>query len=90
MSDHVETNTAKAVGSKVLLPIFAPGEQAANPKGFTDFNDLANKSVLGKEGIERQVRSIVDSVIEKHQARIAQQQERVQQQTRPRRAAKIG
>lgn len=82
---------AKAVGGKVLLPIFAPGEQAANPKGFTDFNDLANKSVLGKEGIERQVRSIVDSVIEKHQARIAQQQEHVQkQEQRPRRAAKIG
>jgi putative DNA primase/helicase len=82
---------AKAVGGKVLLPIFAPGEQAANPKGFTDFNDLANKSELGKEGIERQVNSIVDSVIEKHQARIEQQQERVQQQQeRPRRTAKIG
>jgi phage/plasmid primase-like uncharacterized protein len=82
---------SEAVGGKVLLPIFAPGEQAANPKGFTDFNDLANKSVLGKEGIERQVRSIVDSVIEKHQARIAQQQERVQkQEQRPRRTAKIG
>ena len=45
---------AKAVGGKALLPIFAPGEQAANPKGFTDFNDLATKSVLGREGIERQ------------------------------------
>jgi putative DNA primase/helicase len=30
---------ARAVGGKLLLPIFAPGEQAANPKGFTDFND---------------------------------------------------
>lgn len=80
---------AKATGGKVLLPIFAPGEQAANPKGFTDFNDLATKSALGKEGIDRQVRSVVGSVIEKHQARIEQQQERVQQQ-RLRRAAKIG
>ncbi|MEX3547661.1 MAG: zincin-like metallopeptidase domain-containing protein [Burkholderia sp.] len=80
---------AKATGDKVLLPIFAPGEQAANPKGFTDFNDLATKSALGKEGIDRQVRSVVGSVIEKHQARIEQQQERVQEQ-RPRRAAKIG
>lgn len=82
---------AKAVGGKVLLPIFAPGEQAANPKGFTDFNDLANNSVLGKEGIERQVCSIIDSVIEKHQAQIEQQQECIQkQEPRPRRAAKNG
>lgn len=82
---------AKAVGGKILLPIFAPGEQAANPKGFTDFNDLANKSELGQEGIDRQVRPIVESVIEKHQARNVeeQKQERVQQQERPRRAAKI-
>lgn len=83
---------AKAVGGKVLLPIFAPGEQAANPKSFTDFNDLANKSELGKEGIERQVNSIVDAVIEKHQAQSEKQQEQERvQQTRPRRrAAKIG
>jgi putative DNA primase/helicase len=46
---------ARAVGGRALLPIFAPGEQAANPRGFTDFNDLAAKSVLGKEAVERQV-----------------------------------
>ena len=69
---------AKAVGGKVLLPIFAPGEQAANPKGFTDFNDLANKSVLGREGIERQVNFLVDSVIVKHQVQIHQTQEQQQ------------
>jgi putative DNA primase/helicase len=107
---------AKAVGGKVLLPIFAPGEQAypenlepvtpvkaragelsdeqkeaiAKMKSFTDFNDLATKSLLGKEGIERQVRSVVFSVIDKHPARIEQPQELVQQQAqRPRRAAKI-
>jgi putative DNA primase/helicase len=66
-------------------------EAIAKMKSFTDFNDLATKSVLGKEGIERQVRSVVFSVIDKHQARIEQQQERVQQQEqRPRRVAKIG
>lgn len=61
-------------------------------KGKTDFNDLANKSVLGKEGIDRQVRAAVHDVIEKHQARIEQQQQRVQRQDQPlqpRRAAKI-
>ena len=49
-------------------------------------------SVLGKEGIDRQVRAAVHDVIEKHQARIEQQQQRVQRQDQPlqpRRAAKI-
>ena len=82
---------AKAVGGKALLPIFAPGEQAAEPKGFTDFNDLATKSVLGREGIERQVRSVVDDVIERHQAHcveLPQQVEKLEQ--RLRRAVKVG
>jgi len=35
--------------------------------------------VLGKEGIERQVRSVVFSVIDKHQARIEQHKALVQQ-----------
>ncbi|MBI3407650.1 MAG: DUF1738 domain-containing protein [Planctomycetes bacterium] len=144
---------AKAVGGKVLLPIFAPGEASypkelppVTPQAYrehlsatktledaqnepervqlteqqtaelksaqlsaeqlaalnamkrhTDFNDLATKSELGHEGIHRQVNSIVDAVIEKHQAQIEQQErhqarDRVQepQQERPRRAAKIG
>ncbi len=83
---------AKAVGGKLLLPIFSPGEQLSNPKGFTDFNDLATKSELGKEGIDRQVRSIVGALIENHEARIIElkQQERMQRQDQqPRRAAKI-
>lgn len=61
-------------------------------KGKTDFNDLANKSVLGKEGIDRQVRAVVHDAIDKHQVRIEQQQQRVQRQDQPlppRRAAKI-
>jgi putative DNA primase/helicase len=32
-------------------------------KQFTDFNDLANRSVFGRDGIERQVRAAGDSVI---------------------------
>ena len=79
---------AKATGGKVLLPIFALGEQAANPKGFTDFNDLATKSALGKEGIDRQVRNVVGSIVEEQQARI-QQHVRAQQCHGPLRAAKV-
>ena len=55
---------AHMTGGRVLLPIFAPGEQAADPKGCTDFNDLACKSRLGMEGLERQVLPVVQSAIE--------------------------
>jgi putative DNA primase/helicase len=57
---------ATATGGTTLLPIFAPGELIRDPKGFTDFNDLAAKSALGMEGLGRQVRMVVDAVIEKH------------------------
>ncbi len=72
--------TAKAVGGTVLLPIFAPGEQSGDPKGFTDFNDLANKSTLGKEGVERQAKAAVEIAIEKQKATIEQKQEQKQQE----------
>lgn len=61
-------------------------------KGFTDFNDLATKSSLGREGLDRQVRAEVGLAIEKHQERIEQKRlEQVQTQTQtekhqPRRA----
>ncbi|MBL8366991.1 MAG: DUF1738 domain-containing protein [Candidatus Accumulibacter sp.] len=78
---------ARAVGGKLLLPIFAPGEQAANPKGFTDFNDLATKSGLGQEGLARQVCSVVDDVLERQQGsgieeRRGSRQERHEQERR--------
>lgn len=105
---------AKLVGGRVLLPIFAPGENSfpadieqvtpalyrerqepgsalsseqvavlARMKQFTDFNDLATKSELGRDGVDRQVRSFVDHAIEKHSlAQVErQQQERIQTQT---------
>nr|WP_011304089.1 zincin-like metallopeptidase domain-containing protein [Sphingomonas sp. A1]BAE19704.1 TraC [Sphingomonas sp. A1] len=86
---------AKAVGGKAIFPIFAPGEQQANPKGFTDFNDLANKSELGSDGLKRQVGAAVGQVLieegrrqqqEQRQERAVKQQ---QQPERPRRAARI-
>lgn len=83
---------AEATGGRVLLPIFAPGEQAADPKGYTDFNDLANRSVLGREGIDRQVRCVVEAVVAKRQAGVEPERlERVQTPApRMRRAAAIG
>ncbi|WP_322075499.1 zincin-like metallopeptidase domain-containing protein [Burkholderia cenocepacia] len=71
---------AHAVGGTAFFPIFAPGEQAGNPKGFTDFNDLAQKSTLGVDGLERQVQAAVGKAIEKHQARAEQQNQQQEQQ----------
>lgn len=83
---------ARAVGGgKLLLPIFAPGEQAANPKSFTDFNELATRSVLGQEGIARQVRSVVDDLIECQQGRSVEGLARGERQEQAvRRVAKVG
>nr|MBS0020896.1 toprim domain-containing protein [Gammaproteobacteria bacterium] len=54
---------AEAVGGRALFPIFAPGEQSADPKAFTDFNDLASKSALGRAGVARQVKAAVKKVL---------------------------
>ena len=79
---------ARAVGGKWLLRIFVPGEQAANPKGSTDFNDLATRSVLGQEGVARQVRSVVDDVIEWQRGRSGQELQRGQRQEQGRRLSR--
>lgn len=41
-------------------------------KRLTDFNDLATKSSLGREGLERQVNNAVSKVIEQHQVKVQQ------------------
>lgn len=53
---------AQAVKGTAVFPIFAPGEQAGDPKRFSDFNDLASKSVLRQDGVKRQVNSVVENV----------------------------
>jgi putative DNA primase/helicase len=63
---------AKAVNGHVVFPIFAPGEQSENPKSFSDFNDLAVKSSLGAEAVERQVRVVVETAITGRQPIIEQ------------------
>jgi putative DNA primase/helicase len=56
---------ARAVSGTCFFPVFAKGEQTADSKDFKDFNDLAAKSVLGKEGLEAQVKAVVSSALEK-------------------------
>ena len=63
---------AGAVSGTAMFPIFAPGEQTADSKAFKDFNDLATKSILGKDGLERQVKAVVSAAIEKQQAQTRQ------------------
>lgn len=110
---------AALVGARVMLPIFAPGENSfpdgmdpVTPERFrehiatgmtlaedqlaalavmrkhTDFNDMAKNSVLGHAGLARQVKPLVDAVIERHRAaRIDEQQSlgRAEQEVRPKR-----
>lgn len=81
---------AFAVGGTALFPIFAPGEQSANPKDFTDFNDLANKSVLGIDGLKRQIKCAVSLAIENYQRGKVEQTERhARKQTQQVRKVKV-
>jgi len=76
---------AKSVNGTAIFPIFAPGEQKNNPSKFTDYNDLANNSVLGREGIKRQVKSVISKVLaDRENAQkqaIRETQNKVKQQT---------
>ncbi|MFZ0255855.1 MAG: toprim domain-containing protein, partial [Gammaproteobacteria bacterium] len=78
---------AEAVDGRALFPIFAPGEQRADPKAFTDFNDLATKSTLGQAGVERQVKAAVKKVLLDQGER---QQTKHLAQAKRRRPARIG
>ena len=72
-------DAAHAVNGMALFPIFAPDEQQANPKQFSDFNDLAIKSALGPEGVKRQIKPIVDDVIRKQNIKSELRQDRQKQ-----------
>lgn len=63
-------------------------------KAHTDFNDLATRSALGREGVERQVKAEVGRVIreaeQKRERTQEQEKKHVQEQEqKPRRAARI-
>lgn len=58
---------ARAVRGLMLLPVFAHAQQEADRKGFTDFNDLARKSVQGEEAVVRQVGAVMDQAVRDQQ-----------------------
>lgn len=50
---------AQAVNGTVVFPTFLPADVKADPRAWTDFNDLA-RSALGPEGVARQIRPVFD------------------------------
>lgn len=72
---------ALAVGGKAIFPVFAPGEQDSDMSRFTDFNDLATNSSLGKEAVKRQAGAAISKALElseKKKLELNQVQERSQ------------
>lgn len=51
---------AKLVGGIAVFPTFAPEEQSRDH--LNDFNDLANKSILGMDAVKKQVGCAIDQV----------------------------
>ena len=72
---------AEAVGGKAVHPIFAPGEQAADPKRFTDFNDLEQNSSLGRAGVERQVKAALQTAQQTSQQTLPPPKHRLDEET---------
>ena len=52
----------------------------AKMKNFTDFNDLATKSAFGRDGVDRQVRAIVDTIVERQEQALEEQQQQAQKE----------
>lgn len=53
---------ASIVNGIVLIPTFAPDEQSKYPGKFSDFNDLANHSSLGLDGVKRQLKPKIEKI----------------------------
>lgn len=99
---HAEKRLADAAAGKVQLSeadtaklkesLLNDGQLAAlsNMKKHTDFNDLSERSSLGKDGVERQVRSAVGKVLldegQRQKVQQLKQQDIEQQEQRQRRA----
>jgi len=69
------TEAARTVGGKAIFPVFSPGEQSAESKAFTDFNDLAKSSILGMDGVKRQVQPVLNKALEGLEERIEYRRE---------------
>lgn len=69
---------AQAVGGKAGFPVFAPGEREKDMAGFTDFNDLAQKSRLGMASVARQLKPAIEKAISEKSAELERNKQLVQ------------
>ena len=70
------TKAAQAISAKLILPTFATGEQASDPKRFSDFCDMKVNSSLGLDGLKEQIDSALESVLPIPEPTLAVSQER--------------
>lgn len=63
---------AEAVSGLFVLPVFAPDEQSQSPKQYSDFNDVAQKSSLGVDGLKRQINTKIKMMAQSRQAMVHQ------------------
>ena len=85
----LETTTdpdRKAKLEKLEKALLSKEQQAAltRIKRYTDFNDLATESRLGREGVERQVRATVNKAVAKVKQKQQQRQQQAYQQKQQR------
>ena len=66
------------MGGKAVFPVFAPGEREKDMVGFTDFNDLAQKSRLGMASVARQLKPAIEKAISEKSAELERNKQLVQ------------
>lgn len=54
---------AQAVGDKAVFPVFAPEEREKDMTGFTELNDLGQKSTSGMAAMARQLKPAIEKAI---------------------------
>lgn len=78
---------AQAVNGVAVLPVFAPGEQKADSGAMSDFNDLAQKSSLGRDAVTRQVQAAAEQSLHHDRTNSNEQQATRTQTRKPKRRA---
>jgi phage/plasmid primase-like uncharacterized protein len=72
---------ANAVGGVAVFPIFAINERG---KAFSDFNDLDQKFILGREELKRQLRTAYRKMQTIQQVKMQKRQQQVERPQRQR------
>lgn len=78
---------AQLVNGVAAFPVFAPGEQMEF--SLSDFNDLANRGVLGLEAVKRQVGSVVECALRNTRAENLPSQTKLKQEENSRKRALV-